>query len=150
MTDYAPRSQGITVYRAIKYSNTKIGDWIVLPGAGGGLGHLAVQYARAMGLRVIAVDTGADKKKLVMGLGAEKWIDFKESKDIVKDIKDACDGLGPHAAVVTAAHVSIALHKFIFQLIRLRLRVFRPGFLFRYPLSFPAGGPEAEEVCFDV
>ena len=47
--------QGITVYRAIKYSNAKIGDWIVLPGAGGGLGHLAVQYAVAMGLRVVAV-----------------------------------------------------------------------------------------------
>ena len=48
---------GITVYRAIKYSNTKIGDWIVLPGAGGGLGHLAVQYAVAMGLRVVAIGT---------------------------------------------------------------------------------------------
>ena len=47
--------QGITVYRAIKYSGAKIGDWIVLPGAGGGLGHLAVQYAVAMGLRVVAV-----------------------------------------------------------------------------------------------
>ena len=32
---------GVTVYRAIKYSNTKIGDWIVLPGAGGGLGQVA-------------------------------------------------------------------------------------------------------------
>ena len=49
--------QGITVYRAIKYSQTKIGDWIVLPGAGGGLGHLAVQYAVAMGLRVVAIGT---------------------------------------------------------------------------------------------
>lgn len=32
--------QGLTVYRAIKYSETEAGDWIVLPGAGGGLGHL--------------------------------------------------------------------------------------------------------------
>ncbi|KAF8206968.1 major facilitator superfamily domain-containing protein [Mycena galopus ATCC 62051] len=39
-------SQGVTVYRAIKYSQTSPGDWIVLPGAGGGLGHLAIQYAR--------------------------------------------------------------------------------------------------------
>jgi alcohol dehydrogenase, propanol-preferring len=31
---------GVTVYRALKYSKTKIGDWVVLPGAGGGLGHL--------------------------------------------------------------------------------------------------------------
>ncbi|KIP06462.1 hypothetical protein PHLGIDRAFT_128263 [Phlebiopsis gigantea 11061_1 CR5-6] len=94
---------GVTVYRAIKYSNARIGDWIVLPGAGGGLGHLAVQYAVAMGLRVLAVDTGADKRDLVLKLGAEKWIDFRETKDLVKDIQAATDGLGPHAAVITAA-----------------------------------------------
>lgn len=94
---------GVTVYRALKNSNTHIGNFIVLPGAGGGLGHLAVQYAVNMGLRVIAIDTGAEKHKLVMSLGAEKWIDFKESKDIVKDIKDATGGLGAHAALVTAS-----------------------------------------------
>ncbi|RPD75485.1 GroES-like protein [Lentinus tigrinus ALCF2SS1-7] len=95
---------GVTVYRAIKYSGAKIGEWIVLPGAGGGLGHLAVQYAVAMGLRVVAVDTGAEKKDLVMRLGAEKWIDFRETKDLVKDIVEATDGFGAHAAVVTAAN----------------------------------------------
>ncbi|KAI0034450.1 GroES-like protein [Vararia minispora EC-137] len=94
---------GVTTYRAIKYSNTNAGDWIVLPGAGGGLGHLAVQYAVNRGLRVVAIDTGADKKQLVEQLGAEVWIDFKESKDIVADIKAATDGLGAHAAVVTTA-----------------------------------------------
>ena len=46
---------GITVYRALKYSKTHIGDWVAIPGAGGGLGHLAVQYATAMGLRVVAI-----------------------------------------------------------------------------------------------
>jgi propanol-preferring alcohol dehydrogenase len=94
---------GVTVYRAIKYSDTHIGDWIVLPGAGGGLGHLAIQYASQMGLRVVAIDTGAEKKELCLKLGAEKWIDFNESKNLVKDVKDACDGLGPHCALVTSA-----------------------------------------------
>ena len=56
-----------------------------------------------MGLRVCAVDTGAEKRELCFKLGAERWVDFKESKDIVADIKAACDGQGPHAAVVTAA-----------------------------------------------
>lgn len=60
-----------------------------------------------MGLRVIAVDTGEEKKQLCLKLGAEKWIDFKLSKDIVKDIKDATDGLGAHSAVVTAASVGV-------------------------------------------
>ncbi|KAJ7240659.1 chaperonin 10-like protein [Mycena haematopus] len=97
---------GVTVYRAIKYSQTVPGDWIVLPGAGGGLGHLAIQYAKVAGLRVIAVDTGADKKKLCFELGADKWIDFQESKDIVAEIKAITDGVGAHSAVVTAASSS--------------------------------------------
>ncbi|KIY70953.1 GroES-like protein, partial [Cylindrobasidium torrendii FP15055 ss-10] len=94
---------GVTVYRAIKYSRTEQGDFIVIPGAGGGLGHLAVQYARARGLRVIAIDTGDHKKKLVQSLGAEAWIDFKESKDIVADVKRVTGGKGAHSAVVTSA-----------------------------------------------
>ncbi|KAF4564657.1 alcohol dehydrogenase [Pleurotus pulmonarius] len=97
---------GVTVYRAIKYSQTEAGDWIVLPGAGGGLGHLAVQYARVRGLRVIAIDSGEEKKKLCLELGAEVWIDFKESKDIVADVKAATGGEGAHSAVVTTASPS--------------------------------------------
>ncbi|TFK98277.1 GroES-like protein [Pterulicium gracile] len=94
---------GMTVYRAIKYSETTQGNWLVVPGAGGGLGHLAVQYARARGLRVIAVDTGAEKKKLCMDtLKANAWIDFKETKDLVGDIKKLTDGMGAHATLVTA------------------------------------------------
>ncbi|OWZ37104.1 alcohol dehydrogenase, propanol-preferring [Cryptococcus neoformans] len=95
---------GVTTYKALKVSNTKVGDWVALPGAGGGLGHLAVQYAKAMGLKVIAIDTGAAKEKLVKSLGADAWVDFKTSKDIVADIKAATGGDGPAAAVVTAAN----------------------------------------------
>ncbi|KAF9269340.1 GroES-like protein [Marasmius fiardii PR-910] len=93
---------GVTVYRAIKYSETQVGDWIVLPGAGGGLGHLAVQYARVRGLRVIAIDTGKEKRDLCLRLGAEKFIDFKETKDVVDEVKKIT-GEGAHAAVVTSA-----------------------------------------------
>ena len=52
------------------------------------------------------IDTGAEKRDLCLKLGAEKWIDFRETKDIVKDIKDATGGEGPHAALVSAASVS--------------------------------------------
>ncbi|KAF9548185.1 mannitol-1-phosphate dehydrogenase [Agrocybe pediades] len=97
---------GVTVYRALKYSQTDPGDWIVIPGAGGGLGHLAVQYARHMGRRVIAIDGGEEKHKLCMSLGAEVWIDFTKSKDIVADIKKVTDGKGAHGAVVTTASSS--------------------------------------------
>ncbi|KIY47364.1 GroES-like protein [Fistulina hepatica ATCC 64428] len=94
---------GVTTYRAIKYSQTQPGNWIVLPGAGGGLGHLAVQYAVVRGLKIIAIDTGEDKRKLCKDLGADVWIDFKETKDIVKAIRDVTGGEGAHSAVVTTA-----------------------------------------------
>ncbi|KAF7322135.1 Mannitol-1-phosphate dehydrogenase [Mycena kentingensis (nom. inval.)] len=99
---------GLTVFRAIKHSQTTPGDWIVLPGAGGGLGHLAIQYAKVFGLRAIAIDTGAAKKDLCLSLGADKWIDFKEHQgdDLVKKITDITDGLGAHSALVTASSVS--------------------------------------------
>ncbi|KAK7037771.1 alcohol dehydrogenase [Paramarasmius palmivorus] len=93
---------GVTTYRAIKYSETNQGDWIVLPGAGGGLGHLAVQYARIRGLRVIAIDTGKEKRDLCLKLGAEKFIDFKETKNIVQEVLKIT-GSGAHSAVVTSA-----------------------------------------------
>ncbi|KAL5482819.1 ADH1_3 [Sanghuangporus weigelae] len=91
---------GFTVYNALQQCDARIGNWVVIPGAGGGLGHLAIQYAAAMGLRVVAIDSGEDKRKLVLELGAEKWIDYKESKDLVSDIIAATEG-GAHAAVIT-------------------------------------------------
>ncbi|KAF8178270.1 mannitol-1-phosphate dehydrogenase [Pholiota molesta] len=94
---------GLTVYRALKYSETNPGDWIVLPGAGGGLGHLAVQYAKYMGRRVIAIDGGEEKRKLCKELGADEWIDFTLCKDITAEIKRLTGGYGAHATVVTTA-----------------------------------------------
>ncbi|KDQ59946.1 hypothetical protein JAAARDRAFT_56868 [Jaapia argillacea MUCL 33604] len=94
---------GLTVYKALKQTNTVMGNWVVISGAGGGLGHLAVQYAVAVGLRVIAIDTGDERKELALKLGAEKFIDFKEVVDLVTEVKVTTGGLGPHAAIITAA-----------------------------------------------
>ncbi|KAJ7029750.1 chaperonin 10-like protein [Mycena alexandri] len=94
---------GVTIYKALKEANPKVGNWVAIPGAGGGLGHLGIQYAVAMGLRVLAIDTGDVKQDLCLKLGAEKWIDFKTSKNLVADVKEATDGLGPHAAIVVSS-----------------------------------------------
>ncbi|CEL54281.1 alcohol dehydrogenase [Rhizoctonia solani AG-1 IB] len=95
---------GVTVFKAIKQAGTQPGDIIVISGAGGGLGHLAIQYAiSGFGLRVIALDTGDEKKKLCSTLGAESFIDFKSSPDVIAEIKKVADGLGPHAAIVASA-----------------------------------------------
>ncbi|RYC78905.1 hypothetical protein BFJ63_vAg18221 [Fusarium oxysporum f. sp. narcissi] len=83
-------------------SAVKPGQWIVLPGAGGGLGHFAVQYACAMGMRVIAIDSGDDKRELCKKLGAEVFLDFKTTQDIAAEIMKLTT-YGAHGVIVTAA-----------------------------------------------
>ncbi len=49
-----------------------------------------------------------------MDLGAEAWVDFKESTDLIKDVVAAADGLGPEAAIIAAGNVrsfSVPVHK---------------------------------------
>lgn len=60
---------GITVYRGLKESGAKPGQTVAIVGAGGGLGSLAIQYAKAMGLQVIAIDAGDDKKEMCKKMG---------------------------------------------------------------------------------
>ncbi|KAF1993699.1 GroES-like protein [Amniculicola lignicola CBS 123094] len=97
---------GITVYKGLKESGAKPGQTVAIVGAGGGLGALAQQYAKAMGLRCIAIDTGDAKRKLCLEqLGSESFIDFATSKNVVKDVQAAtADGLGPHAVILVAVN----------------------------------------------
>ncbi|CAE6489113.1 unnamed protein product [Rhizoctonia solani] len=91
---------GVTVYKSVKQAGTLPGDIVVILGAGG---HLAIQYAvHGFGLRVIAIDTGDSKKELCLKLGAEAFIDFKTSNNIMDDVKRAADGVGAHAAIVAS------------------------------------------------
>ena len=46
---------GITTYKGVKQTEARPGEWIAISGIGG-LGHLGIQYAKAMGLHVCAVD----------------------------------------------------------------------------------------------
>ena len=61
---------GVTVYKGLKMTEARPGQWVVISGIGG-LGHIAVQYAVAMGLRVAAVDIAEDKLALARKHGAE-------------------------------------------------------------------------------
>ncbi|KAK9450597.1 chaperonin 10-like protein [Limtongia smithiae] len=92
---------GITVYKAIKESGAKPGQWLAITGAGGGLGTLAIQYAKAMGLRVLGIDTGDVKAVLTKKLGAEVFLDFATTPDIVSEVIKITNG-GPHAVVNVA------------------------------------------------
>ncbi|KAF9890925.1 alcohol dehydrogenase [Aspergillus nanangensis] len=94
---------GLTVYKGLKESGARPGQTVAIVGAGGGLGSLAQQYAKAMGLRVVAIDGGDEKKAMCDSLGAEAYIDFFTSKDVVADVKAATpEGLGAHAVLLLA------------------------------------------------
>jgi propanol-preferring alcohol dehydrogenase len=68
---------GVSVYAGLKRSKLQVGDWVVISGAGGGLGHFAIQYARVMGARVLAIDIKS-KETFCRDLGAEDFVDFRE------------------------------------------------------------------------
>ncbi|KAH6679525.1 hypothetical protein B0J14DRAFT_580977 [Halenospora varia] len=96
---------GITVYKGLKESGVRPGQSVAIVGAGGGLGSLACQYAKAMGLDIIAIDAGDEKKKMTAELGAQHFVDFSTSKNLVSDVKAATpDGLGPHAVILVAVN----------------------------------------------
>ncbi len=81
---------GVTVYKGLKETDTKPGDTIVVSGIGG-LGHLAVQYAKAMGRHVIAVDVAEDKLRLAEELGATAVINAGD-QDPAAEVQKAAGG----------------------------------------------------------
>ncbi|RAK99155.1 zinc-dependent alcohol dehydrogenase [Aspergillus ibericus CBS 121593] len=92
---------GIAMYSSIMKTKTRPGDWIVLPGAGGGLGHMGVQIAAKKGLKVIAIDSGEKKKQLCLSLGATSFLDYR-TDDVEREVKALTSGLGAHAVICTA------------------------------------------------
>jgi propanol-preferring alcohol dehydrogenase len=89
---------GVTTYKGLKMTEAKAGEWVVISGAGG-LGHVAIQYAKAMGFHVAAVDLGPEKMALARKLGAEITIDAK-TQDPAKEIQKQIGGA--HGVLVTA------------------------------------------------
>jgi propanol-preferring alcohol dehydrogenase len=90
---------GITTYKGIKVTQARPGEWIVISGAGG-LGHLAVEYAKAMGLHVCAVDIDDGKLAHATRLGADAAVNARNG-DPVEAVKRATDG-GAHGVLITA------------------------------------------------
>lgn len=89
---------GLTVYKGLKVLDARPGQWVAVVGAGG-LGHLAVQYARAMGLHVVAVDVDGAKLALAASLGAELCVNALDEDPAVAVQREL---QGVHGALVTA------------------------------------------------
>ncbi|ORA50708.1 zinc-dependent alcohol dehydrogenase [Mycolicibacterium chubuense] len=91
---------GVTVYKGLKVTDTRPGQWVAISGIGG-LGHVAVQYATAMGLRVVAIDVDDAKLALATSLGAEVVVNARTA-DVVAEVRNATGGV--HGVLVTAVH----------------------------------------------
>ena len=94
---------GITTYNALRNSGLQPGDHVAVQGIGG-LGHLAVQYARQFGCEVTALSRGTDKEDLAFDLGADHYIDTTAS-----DPAEALQALGGADVILATAPNSEAI-----------------------------------------
>jgi propanol-preferring alcohol dehydrogenase len=94
---------GITTYKGIKETAARPGQWIAISGCGG-LGHLAIQYAKAMGLLVCAIDIDEAKLALAKSVGADFVVNAKHG-DAIATVKEGTGG-GAHGVLITAPSLS--------------------------------------------
>jgi len=90
---------GVTTYKGIKETEARPGEWLAVSGVGG-LGHVAIQYGKVMGLRVIALDVSSDKLALARMVGAELTCNANDP-DAIQQVLRATGG-GAHGVLITA------------------------------------------------
>ena len=90
---------GVTTYKGLKETEARPGEWVVISGVGG-LGHVAIQYAKAMGLKVVGLDIAEDKLELARHAGADHAINAL-ARDAVDNVLSVTGG-GAHGVLVTA------------------------------------------------
>lgn len=100
---------GRTVWRSVLKAGLKKGEWLVFVGSGGGLGHLGVQFAKALGLKVIGVDARDEGLELTKQYGADVVVDARKGKDeVVKKVQEVTGGEGADASVTLSDHKDAA------------------------------------------
>ncbi|PCG94251.1 Polyketide synthase, enoylreductase [Penicillium occitanis (nom. inval.)] len=91
---------GLTMFSAVNKTNTRKGDFLIITGAGGGLGHLGVQIANRRGLKVIAIDAES-KRQFCIENGAKHFMPFTHP-NIEDEIRKITGHGGAHAIVCCA------------------------------------------------
>jgi len=100
---------GITVWGGLVRAELKSGQSVAIVGGGGGLGHLGVQFAKALGLRVIAIDARDEALALAKECGADTLIDARQDKaKVVEEVKKVTGGQGADATLNVSDHESAA------------------------------------------
>ncbi|OQV05500.1 hypothetical protein CLAIMM_10227 [Cladophialophora immunda] len=101
---------GVTVHTSLRLMKPQPSKWCAIVGAAGGLGHLGIQYAKAMDLKVLAIDgNGAEKEAFCKKMGADAFVDFGR-EDFVEAVVTQTSGgadyilvLSPHQSSYDAA-----------------------------------------------
>lgn len=92
---------GVTAYKGLKLARLLAGQWVAVSGAGGGVGALAIMYAKAMGYRVLAIDIGESKMRHCLEAGADRFVDAAAEADLKAAVHKITDG-GANAVLVAA------------------------------------------------
>lgn len=82
------------------------GHWCVISGGAGGVGHLAIQYAKKVfGLKVLAIDGGSsEKEKLCRDMGCDEYVDFiREGDCLSQTVREKTEG-GASYVVILSPH----------------------------------------------
>ena len=91
---------GCTVYKSILVAGLERGEWLGIVGSGGGLGHLGVQFAKALGLRVVGVDARDEGLELTRKCGADLVLDVRRGdEELVEEVHKMTNGKGVAATV---------------------------------------------------
>ncbi|MEP6789176.1 MAG: zinc-dependent alcohol dehydrogenase, partial [Acidobacteriota bacterium] len=90
---------GVTTYKGIKETQIIAGEWLAIVGVGG-LGHMAIEFAKAMGYHVVAIDVAQDKLDLAKKVGADMTILTSKDVDPADVIQNELKGV--HGVLVTA------------------------------------------------
>lgn len=84
---------GCTVWRGVLQSKLVSGQWLAIIGSGGGLGHLGIQFAKALGLNVIGIDARDEGLELTKAVGADVVIDARKGdKFVIEEVRKATNG----------------------------------------------------------
>jgi propanol-preferring alcohol dehydrogenase len=89
---------GVTTYKGLKEIGVRAGNWVAISGVGG-IGHLAVQYAKAIGFRVVAIDVDDERLELARTLGADMIFNAEREFPVGEVIRRLG---GVHGALITA------------------------------------------------
>ncbi|KAG9958630.1 GroES-like protein, partial [Aureobasidium melanogenum] len=108
---------GRTIWRGVLEANLKAGEWLALVGSGGGLGHLGIQFAKALGLNVVGIDARDEGLAMSKEYGADVVVDARKGKDsVVAEVQKVTGGAGVDASITLsdandAAGMACALTK---------------------------------------